>query len=284
MYNSREYEELETRTRIFLRNESIFNFLGNAASWMFFPIFIPYAFLNSFLGWTLENLEMWVVLVLINAFWLLVFIKTGKKVNAYRVEDNEWATLYSHLILENLEKRSKARRESLKREYRKEAFKYAKKFLECIRKRWIIGSFKLVQDSFGKPLNEFKKNLQYRIIPILKDGNEEELEKVEHIIRNLLYKSKNLKLKDIVTLNEQMLKLPTTEPLRMNFYNKIKNFLDVHKILKNVLVVLTFVVVSCAFYYFSVTHLEIAKDVVFGCTVALFVGFITVYYTRKPKG
>ena len=74
-----------------------------------------------------------------NALWFLVLIKTVKKVKAYRVEDNEWATLYSHLILENLEKRSKARRESLKREYRKEAFKYAKKFDSRILAEYLPG-------------------------------------------------------------------------------------------------------------------------------------------------
>jgi hypothetical protein len=283
MHNSREYEELEIRAERFRKNERILGFLTSGVSWLLFPIYIPYVTLTTFLHWTLGNWEMWAVLVPINAIWLLAVIKTSGRVMKYRVEDNEWAKLYSHLIAEDLEKRSKAKTDGLKREYQNEAYKHAKDFLSCIRKRWKIGSFKLIQDSFRKPLDELKKNLEYRVIPRLKDGNEEELETVGQIMRNLLYESDNLKLEDIISLNEQMSKLPTTEPLKIGFHNRLKNFLNAHKILKNVLVVSTFVVLCCVFYYLVVVYLEIAKEVVFGSTVVLFVGLITVYYRRQPR-
>jgi len=283
IHNSREYEELETRAEKFLENKRIFGFLTSGASWMFLPIFIPCIALNGFLRWTLGNWEMWAVLVPINAIWFLAALKASRRVSKYRVEDNEWATLYSHLILEDLEKRSKAKTDGLKREYQKEASKHAKDFLSYIRKRWEIGSFKLVQDSFRKPLNELKKNLEYRIISRLKVGNDDELEKVEQIMRNFLHLSRNLKLEDIISLNEQMSKLPTTEPLRIGFRNRARNYLNVHKVLKNALVVSTFLVACCVFYYLVVTYIGIAKEVVFGSAVVLFVGFITVYYRRQPK-
>lgn len=283
IHNSREYEELETRAEKFLKNERISSFLTSGANWALFPNIIPYLVLNGFLDWVLGNWEMWAVLVPINAIWFLASSKISKRVSKYKVEDNEWATLYSHLILETLEKRSKAKTNELKREYQKEASKHAKDFLSCIRKRWTIGSFKLVQDSFRKPLNELKKNLEYRVISRLKEGNDDELGRVEQIMRNLLHSSQNLKLEDILSLNEQMSKLPTTEPLAIGFRNRAKNYLNVHKVLKNVLVVSTFLVVCCVFYYLVVTYMGIAKEVVFGSTVVLFVGFITLYYRRQPR-
>lgn len=278
-----EYEELETRVEKFLENERILDFLTNGASWMFFGVFVPSLLLSGFFRWTSGNWEIWAVLVLINAIWFLAILKIGKRVSKYKVEDNEWAAFYSHLILEELEKRSKAPRDELKRHYQKEAYKYAKDFLSCIRKRWKIGSFKLVQDSFRKPLDDLKKNLEYRVVSRLKEGNEEELNKVENIMRAFFYSSKNLKLEDILRLNEQMSGLRTTEPLKIGFRNRAVNYLNVHKILKNVLIVSTFLVVCCAFYYLVVTYLGIAKEVVLGSTVVLFVGLITVYYRRQPK-
>jgi len=283
MHNSREYEELEIRVEKFLENERILGFLTSGASWMFFPIMIPYFALDSFLDWTLGNWEMWAVLVPINAIWFLAVLKISGRKWKYKVEDNEWATFYSHLILEELEKRPRAKTNELKREYQKAAFKHAKDFLSCIRKRWKIGSFKLVQDSFRKPLDELKRNLEYRVISALKKGNEDELGRVEQIMRNFLHLSQNLKLEDILSLNEQISKLPTTEPLRIGFRNRARDYLNVHKVLKNVLVVSTFLVVCCIFYYLVVTYIGIVKEVVFGSTVVLFVGFITVYYRRQPK-
>lgn len=283
IHNSREYEELEIRAEKFLENERIVGFLTSGGSWMVLGGFIPYFTLNVFFHWAFGNWEMWAVLVPINAIWFLSIFKISRRVSKYKVQDNEWATLYSHLILEKLEKRSKAKTDELEKEYQKEASKHAKDFLSCIRKRWKIGSFKLVQDSFRKPLDELKKNLEYRIISRLKVGNDDELETVEQIVRNFLHLSTNLKLEDILSLNEQMSKLPTTEPMKVGFRNRARNYLNVHKVLKNVLVVSTFLVLCCVFYYLVVTYIGIAKEVAIGSTVVLFVGFINVYYRRQPK-
>ena len=283
IHNSREYEELEARAEKFLENERMLGFLTNYGSYTFFAVIIPYFILYGFFRWAFGNWELWAVLVPIGAIWVLAVIKIARRVSKYRVEDNEWATLYSHLILEKLEKRTKAKTNELKREHQKEASKYAKEFLLCVRKRWKIGSFKLVQDSFRKPLDELKKNLEYRVVSRLKEGTEDELGRVEQIMRNFLHSSQNLKLEDILNLNEQMSKLATTEPLKIGFRNRARNYLNVHKILKHVLVVSSFVFVCCAFYFLVVTYIGIQKEVVFGSTIVLFVGFITVYYRRQPK-
>jgi hypothetical protein len=279
--NTIELEELEERVNKFLKNERILSFMTSIVYWAFFAVLIPAIILNNVLQ--VASWITWTVAGVTTAIWFLIAFKIRGRVLKFKVEDNEWATYYSHLILEGLDKRSRAKNEDLKKEYQNEAIKNARNFLSCIIERWKIGSFKLVQNVFKKPLDELKKNLQYRIIPALKDGTQEELEKVEAVMRNLFYQSKNLKLDDIIALNEQMAKLPSREPLKVGYRNRIANYMNVHRVQKNVLLVSAFALVSCVFYYLTVTYVGIAKEVVFPSTVVLFVGLITVYYRRQPK-
>jgi hypothetical protein len=283
MSNSKEYEELETRVENLRANEQRLSVMSNTGIWLIFPVFLPYLLASSLLGLTSGNWQIWAILIPLSAFWLLATFRLARAVKKFKVEDNEWATFYSHLILENLELRTKSKTDELKKDYQMKATEYAKEFLSRVEKRWKIGSFKLVRDSFDKPLSEFKKNLRYRIVSRLKEGNEDELGRVEAMMRNLLYLSKNLKLEDLLTLNEQMSKLPTTESLKIGFGDRMKNYFNAHKIMKDAVFVSTFLVVCSVFYYLAVTYIVITKEVAFGGAVALFVGFITVYFRRQSK-
>ena len=282
--NSKEYEELETRARKFRRYERMFNFLANY--WVVVFVFLPLgdSIVFYFFGRKAETWEQMAFLFVGGFILLGVVYKIGTTMNKYRLEDNEWAIFYTYSILDNLVKYSETKNVGMKTDYRKKAFKSAKAFLFCIKKRWKIGRFKLVEDYFGKPLSELKKNIEYRIIPQLKCGNDEELGKIEQIMRNFLSVSKNLKIEDIITLNGQMSsRLLSTEPVKMGLLRRIWNYFGVHKILRHGLVVSAFAIGCCVFYYMIVTYVEISKEVVFGSTIVLFVGLITIYFRRHPK-
>ncbi|MGD0979556.1 MAG: hypothetical protein ABR962_10515 [Candidatus Bathyarchaeia archaeon] len=272
-------KELEGRVKKFLGYERKLHFFANYLSWFVIPVSIPLVIL-SLLGYS--GTQVLPVIIITSSIWLLCAYLERKRAMTYVVQDNEWAIFYCHLIHESLEKRSKARTNELKREYQKEAAKYAEDFLSCINKRWTIGMFKLVRDSYAYPLNQLKKDLQYRIISKLKDGNEEELGKIEQVIYNFLQMSRNLKLEDIVSINTQMSSLPTTEPKTLGVRSRIKNYLNLHRIVKDAMMVSSFLVGCIISAYVLVTYVGISKDYAFGGAVAVFVGLLTVYYLR-PK-
>jgi uncharacterized paraquat-inducible protein A len=116
----------------------------------------------------------------------------------------------------------------------------------------------------------------------LKDGNEEELGRVEQVIYNFLQLSRNLKLADIFSINSQMSSLPTTEPKTLRVRNRVKDYLNAHKIVKDAMMVSSFLVGCIVSAYMLVTYIGISRDYAFGGAVAVFVGLFTVYYLR-PK-
>ena len=281
--SSKKYEELEFRAKKFLLYERILGFLANGTTFIVAVFGITFFVLNVMFNLSLSSWEMWAAVIPVAAIWMLGVSRLAKRRRKYQLEDNEWATLYSYLILEELD-RSKTKKIELKRDYQRKALRYAKNFLSCIRKRWNIGSFKLVQDSFRKPLDELKKNLEYRIIPSLEEGKEEDIERVKQIMSFLLSVSGHLELNNIITLNREIVKIPSREPSDLvGLRSRIANYLTAHRVLKNVVVLSTVAVACCVFYYFVVTYAEVAKEYAFTGAIALFVAFVTVYYRRSPK-
>jgi ABC-type bacteriocin/lantibiotic exporter with double-glycine peptidase domain len=128
--NSIGYEELEERVKKFLGYERKLHFLANGTSWFIFPVTIPFVIL-SLLGYTV-TWQVLPVFIITSSIWFLSAFWLRKRVITYSVQDNEWATFYCHSIVESLTKRSKARTNQLKREYQREATKYAEDFISCI--------------------------------------------------------------------------------------------------------------------------------------------------------
>ena len=278
-----EYKELETRVKKFKKYDRIFDFVTKY--WFLpFAIGVAISFLATpqFLGRAPENWETWVFVGIAFLPWVLLTYVSGTRMNKYRVEDNEWATFYTYLILDNLERRSKTDNLGMKEDYRKEAVKKAEEFLSCIKKRWKIGRFKLARDYFGNSLSELKKNIQYRVIPSLKDGDDELLGKIKQHMRNFHVYSKNLDVESINILNKRMSdNLPS--PTKIRFRDRLSDFFTAHKILKHGLFVSTLIIGCCILYYVAVSHLEILKEYAFGGSVAIFVGLLTIYFARQPR-
>lgn len=281
--NSNEYAELRTRVKKFKRYERAFDILTTHWYIIFFIGFLYLQIVNYIFGSERELFKSWEFIALGFATLLVPVYITGKKMNKYRLRDDEWASFYTYSILNNLEKYSTTTNIEMKKDYRKKATKNAKDFLSCIKKRWKIGRFKLTRDLFGKPLSELKKNIEYGVIPSLEKGDAKSLGEVEQIMRNFHAESRNFNLKTINHANEQMsLRLETREGKRIGLRDRVLNFFSVHYVLKHLVVVSTFAIVCCIFYYMAVSHLQISKEVVFGSTIVLFIGLTTIYFRRKP--
>ena len=104
---------------------------------------------------------------------------------------------------DNLDRYFRVKRVGPKEEYRKKALKNAKDFLSCIKKRWVVGKFKLVKP-IRDVVSDLKDNLQYRVIPALESGNDEEIEKISSVFYSLYHMSKNLKVDDIRKINNMI--------------------------------------------------------------------------------
>jgi len=279
-----DYGDLEKRVKKFKKYERIFNSL---TGWWFIGLFlVPVGeyIIRYFFGRKAETWEQMIFIAIGMAIVIGFAYLTGKRMNKYRLEDNEWATFYTHSIINNLQKYSKTTNIELKKDHRKKAVENAKDFLSCIKKRWKIGSFKLAQNYFGKSLSELKKNIEYRVIPFLKDGDDNLLRKIEQVMRNFLAESRSLNLEGINSLNKQMSSgLPTAESMKVGFRDRLLSFFGAHRILKHGVFALTVFVGCCVFYYTLVNYLQIVKEYALTVSVASFLGLVTIYFRRQPK-
>ena len=280
--NLREYADLEMRAKKFKRYDRISGFLIRFWYIAFWIGLIAYYGLEHFLqdAW---GVTIIFIAILIVAFLVIAYVSV-RKMWKYALEPNEWIKLISYSILNNLEKHSKTENFDLKKDYRNKSVKIVEFFLSHIKKRWTIGSFKLARNHFGKPISELKKNIEYRLIPNLKDGDDETLNKIEEIMRYSHLASKSFNLEVINNLNERMsTKLSTTETLKVGLTHRLKNFLTAHKFIQHVLVISTLFIVSCVFFYVAVVSVGITKDYAFAGSVAGFIGLLTIYFTKLSK-
>lgn len=285
MSSETEFNELETRVKKFKKYERIIDFLlGYWVLPVVIAVTIQISVMNQFFPEKLQNWAFIVSVVIAYAPWILLTFFLIKRSKKYYVEDDEWATFYTYLILDNLEKYSKTKHLGMKEDYRKKAVEKSEEFLSHIKKRWKIGSFKLARDYFGSPLSELKKNIRYRVIPSLKDGDDELLGKVEQHMRNFRAYSRNLDVESINILNKRMsANLPSTESIKIGFRDRLSMFFSTHKILKHGLFVSTLLIGCCVLYYMAVSHLGISRDYSFGGSVAIFLGILTIYSTKQSK-
>lgn len=286
VWDSTDFADLKARIRTFNRYEKVFDFLTEL--WII-PFFLS-LLMSSF--WRpskepLTNPETSISILAVFSVWISVAFIVGRKLKDIGLKDDEWATFYSISIIENLAKYKKYKESEnlgMQKRHRKKAYENAKDFLSCIEKRWKIGRFKLAKDIFEQPLLEFKKNIRYRVIPALKDGDHESLVKVEHIMIMFNY-LEGLSLETINTVNKTAISvnLPTTEGREAGFLNRLSNYLRTHKVAKDGLFVSLLIAGCCVFYYLLVTYVGIIKEYAITVGVAVFIGLLTIYYRRQQK-
>ncbi len=212
--------------------------------------------------------------------WFLITYLLRRKSKKYRPTDKEWAKYYSYSIVNNLEKYSKSRSQGMKEDYRKKALKEARNFLSCIRKRWKIGNFELAKEYFGKPVFELRGSLENIIIHTLKKGNGALLGEIEQLMRNFFWEP--LSIESINKLNEGLSKISSTSETISVTFSEQPKFFEQYKIIKHGLVGLALVISCILFFNTVVYYSEIQQEYVFGGTIVLFIGLLTIYFKQKP--
>lgn len=277
-----DYNELETRVANFKKYERLFSFFTDYWFLAILILLMVFAVVSILIGRPVEPLETYLIAGLLGSVWVFSTHVTRKRVKKYKVEDDEWAIFYTHSIMNNLERYSETDNIYRKNDFRKKAVRFARDFLSCIEKRWEIGRFKLARDYFGKPLLELNKNIQYRIIPSLKDEDDKTLEKIEQIMRNFLMESRSLNIEGISRINKQM-SSRLNEIKSIGYRDRLSTLLSAHKALKHGLVIFSFAVGCGFFYYIVVIHGDIPKEYAFTGTVAGFLGLLTIYFRKQPR-
>lgn len=219
--------------------------------------------------------------------WYVLLKSLNRKLREYSVDSDEWARFYTRSIHTNLEKYSKTRSLGMKKGYRKKALKAAKDFLSCIEGRWTIGDFKALEAYVGNSLFDLKKNLRYRVIPAIKDGDDELLRKVSQIMFSFQFFSKKLSIEKINKLNQQMSekegrRLPNQEPLKVGHFTRFTRTLQTHKSLKHCVTVSGFAVISIVLGYIGINY-GLAKEYAWMGAITLFIGLTGIYFAGQPK-
>lgn len=252
---------------------------------------IMLVFLPFFLGvsiLSLLNIDSWLVFVLLPLGGYLA-IKVNdlinKKRNEYNVDTNEWTTYFTVLISTNLSNYLSTTSSGMRKKYRKEALKYAKNFLSCIDERWTIGNIKPIREYVGDSISRFEKNLRYRIIPAIKDGDEEMLKKLDSVMISLKILSHDFSIESIKNTNEQICKeLPNREPLKIGYQMRFSMFLKSHNYIRHSFTTSIIVTVCILFAYTLLTYSNITKEYILASSVALFGILLGTYFSRQPRG
>jgi hypothetical protein len=220
------------------------------------------------------------VLLIIGILLGIVLVPLGRRrIKVYYVDDNDWAIYYAVPLYENLVTSLNMKNE-LKKDYREKALKYAENLLSCVQQRWNVGTFKPIREYEKGSVYEFKKNLRYRIIPAIKDGDDAILQKVERIIYNFLAISKTLSIEEIMKLNEKMSRsdgLPNREPLRIGYRARFSGFFKSHKLAKHLLIIGSIALGCMLFGYALLTYWELQKESVLSDTIILFGILVSAY-------
>jgi hypothetical protein len=279
----KDIDEIEERVEEYKRYERVGGIAGGyfvlwyLLSITLYAVFRPIIFPTPF-----SQFELLVPILVASVIPLLVMRFADKGMKKYHLEDDEWVTYYANSVFESLEDYAGSKNKELKKDSRKEALEKAERFLSYVKKRWSYGRFKLATDYFGDSIGEFKKNLQFRLIPSIEDGDDEMLTKTGRIMYNLLWG--NLSVDTIKRLNTQMVEiLPNREPLKMGMRNRLSNFLIVHKTMRDGLAVILSSAVAIAFYSLAIYFQWASRDYAFAGSVAIFIGLLTIYFTKLRK-
>lgn len=146
---------------------------------------------------------------------------------------------------------------------------------------------KLFTREFAEPLRQLKENLATIILPRI--ARHKDVESMIQVLRGLakLFSEaeKPISLDDIIAKSKDLERYKLIEDLEepMRFRDHLSMFFSAHKFLKHGLVVSTVTIGCCVFYYMVVSYLEISKEYAFTGSVAIFLGFLTIYFTKQPR-
>lgn len=144
----------------------------------------------------------------------------------------------------------------------------------------------ILRKAINDPLQRLANNLERRILPLIdyprSSKNVQQaysrLESLAFIFIEPATIAQNLPL-----CNQMLEELPEEVLITFRFRERLSIFFSAHKILRDVLVLSTFIIGSCVFYYMAVGYLDIVKEYAFTGSVAIFIGLATIYFRRQPK-
>jgi hypothetical protein len=282
--SSIDIEELETRAKEFKKLERLLHF--TARYWLFF-ILIPFLLgtflVGLFFNRTPKNWESLVFIFIGAVSTLAVAYYASMKMRKYCLKDQEWAKLYSASIVNTLSKYFKTDNTESKKDYRNDAIKTTREFINCIEERWLISNFQMVREEYWDTLSQLLGNLSSRIIPNLEHGEDSFLTQIQLIMMNFFMQLGNFKLDMIKNFNEQMLRLPIEKTAKIGRLDRLSNFFMMHRFLKHTSVGLILAFACGVFYYSVVTFLGISRDIVFGGALLIFTALLTIYFSREKK-
>jgi hypothetical protein len=223
------------------------------------------------------------------AFAIVAFVQ--KRLREYPIDDTEWAVYYTRPLYDNLAKYigTKPTEAGIRKGYRKKVLKNAEGLLSCAQERWKVGTFKPIKEFEKGTVSDFAENLQYRIIPAVKDGDDLILKNVERIIYNFLSYAQTLHIEDIRSLNERMCAsdntgLPNRKPLKTSYSSRFGGYVKSHRLAQHVLAGGAIGAI-CIMFGYGIFIWGVSRESVIGDTLILFGilmgGYVAIQWGRN---
>ncbi|MDH5481677.1 MAG: hypothetical protein OEY22_02190 [Candidatus Bathyarchaeota archaeon] len=273
-------KELQARVGKFLFYDRILdNFLPIL---LLFAVLIPISinYVIELMGYSVPQNWTGVEVAIGGSFTYVLMKMLVRKRREYHVESDEWVRFYTYSIFVNLQNYDKTRSLGVKKSYRKKALKNCRNFVSSLEERWVIGNLKPILQLVGNSISDLKKNLRYRVIPAIKDGDEELLKQVSQIIYNFLISSRDLSIEGINEINRQMSeRLPSKEPLKLGLLAKGAKLIKAHGALKHSLALITIGISSFIIGYIGWTY-GVPVEYAWMGGIAIFVCFTGIYFQK----
>lgn len=265
--------------------------IGNAIFILYMIVFIVVFFMSSYAK-SLWNLEPSVFLGVTLLIWVVFFALTlrtlGRKYRKYSLTVDERSVFLACSILKNLEQYSDTtQNKELREEHKEKAVEDAKDLLSIIDSNWTVGDFKLAKRIFKDTISKFKKNLRTRLIPNLEKLDEKRLEKVESTVYNIAYVIYESRIDVLNNLNDSIfLQLDEYSPSKAKFLSRLVNYLQIHRILRHVLIVIGIGGIAILTYaignYVGATT-SVSYATAFSLFGILLVGYLNYLRRETPK-
>lgn len=271
--------ELLTRSKKHLRYELVVLFTETLfALWLLLPLVVVGSFfvLNIF-----ESLA----LLCAGIFLFFVAVKLARrKLEEYPLEDDEWSRAYTYLISKHLQEYAETDPKAIgtRRECRQKALRDTIAFLSRIQEDWTIGKFLPVRLYAGESISSLKKNIEERIIPAIRYGNDDKLEAIRQIMTNFFYSSKGtFNIETINAINSQISARIESKPSEIGCLAKSTAFWKEHEIARYSIMFIMIAVSSFVVGY-ACWLVGFSKEGAGMLGVTLF-GILTAIYFLRPS-
>jgi len=217
-------------------------------------------------------------------FMLLLFLVANifqKKLNKYRLNEEQRAFIYAYKVAENMEDYIDKELEIFK----KKALKNLYTLKACINE-WRAGNLKFINSPIKNELKQFRSHFYKKTSSIIKHGDEKDLRDLTHFLHQLLafLTKDNPQIDDFNRLSKNLNELKELAPTKkIRFSDKTLSFFEKYIALKHIVAVSVILFIGFIVYFVGINIIGVGKNSSYPLAVTSIILLIIAYFNKQWK-